>query len=270
MTFRHPETAAELMAGEEDATITLNEGGQSPVLLICEHAGDRIPRRLATLGLAREELKRHIAYDIGAEQVARLVAEKLDAALVLQRYSRLVYDCNRPPQSPGAIPEISELTEIPGNRGLSPRQRQARIDAIYRPFHAEVGRLIELRRGRGKAVLFVTIHSFTPVFKGVTRDVQVGLLFDRDRRLSDRIAALLDSSGRFDIRFNEPYGPADGVCHTLILHAEPRRLPYAMIELRNDLILTAIGQAEWAQRLAETLAQAAAEFAVSADAASHA
>jgi predicted N-formylglutamate amidohydrolase len=259
MTTGLPETAAELLAGEEDATITVNEAGTSAVLLVCEHAGRRIPKALGNLGLGWADLERHIAYDIGAEPVARRLAERLDATLVLQRYSRLVYDCNRPPESPAAIPKISELTEIPGNQGLSESQRAARIEAIYRPFLAQVGRLIDHRLTVGRPVIFVTIHSFTPVFKGIERAVQVGLLFDRDRRLTDRIAPQLRAGG-FDVRTNEPYGPADGVCHTLNLHAGVRGLPYSMIELRNDLIGTESGQVEWANRLAGVLTEAVAGF----------
>jgi len=251
-------TAGErLLAGEESPAITVNEGGRSSLFLVCEHAGRRIPRSLASLGLPPQELERHIAYDIGAEQVARGLSKRLDAPLVLQRYSRLVYDCNRPPDATSAIPELSELTEIPGNRQLSPSHKRQRVEEIYVPFHAEVGKLIEARLNAGKPVIFVTIHSFTRVFKGLARSLDVGLLFDRDRRFTDRIAPLLRAGGGFDVRYNEPYGPADGVCHTLNVHAGVRGLPYSMIEVRNDLIANESGQVEWADRLADVLRRAA-------------
>src|SRR5688572_24100592 len=180
-----------LLAGEEAPTIIINKGGRSPLFLVCEHAGRRIPRSLQSLGLPARELERHIAYDIGAEQVARGLCERLDAPLVLQRYSRLVYDCNRPPEAAGAIPVLSELTEIPGNRGLSEAQKRLRVQEIYEPFHAQVGKLIDLRLKAGQRVIFITIHSFTPVFKGIARKLDVGLLFDGDRRFTDQIAPLL-------------------------------------------------------------------------------
>jgi predicted N-formylglutamate amidohydrolase len=249
-----------LLDGEEEGTIVVNEAGASPILVVCEHAGRRIPKSLRSLGLAQAELKRHIAYDIGAEQVARGLAARLDSALILQRYSRLVYDCNRPPESPAAIPELSESTTIPGNIGLGAAERQARIDAVYLPFHAHVAQAIDRRRGGGRQVILVTIHSFTPIFKGVARSMDVGLLFDRDRRLADLIAPMLKEEGVFDVRFNEPYGPADGVCHTLNVHAGARGLAYSMIEIRNDLIETESGQREWADRLAKVLQRAAANF----------
>jgi predicted N-formylglutamate amidohydrolase len=135
-------------------------------------------------------------------------------------------------------------------------QRQQRIDEIYTPFHREIARLIDHRQKAGVGVVFVTIHSFTPIFKGITRRLHVGLLFDSDRRLTDQIAHLLRSDGRFDVQFNEPYGPADGVCHTLNVHAGARGLPYSMIEIRNDLISSESGQKEWSDRLAVVLRQA--------------
>jgi predicted N-formylglutamate amidohydrolase len=261
---------ADLLAGEKEATIIVNETGASPILLVCEHAGRVIPKSLDCLGLPDSELERHIAYDIGAGPVARGIAERLDAPLVLQRYSRLVYDCNRPPQSPGAIPEMSELTKIPGNLGLTEAQREARINAIYRPFLSNVDRLIERRLAAGRPVIFVTIHSFTPVFKGIMRMMHVGLLFDQDRRFTVVVGSLLKTDGLFDVRYNEPYGPADGVCHTLNVHAGARGLPYSMIEIRNDLIKSESGQIEWADRLAGVLQQAAANCKRStATAASH-
>lgn len=259
-----------LLAGEEEATIIVNETGTSSIFLVCEHAGRRVPKTLGSLGLSDRELERHIAYDIGAEPVARGLSERLDAPLVVQRYSRLVHDCNRPPQSPSAIPEVSESTKIPGNWNLTEAQRQARTDALYRPFHAHVSRLIDRRFGTGQPLIFVTIHSFTPVFKGIARTMHVGLLFDTDRRFTDCIAPLLKANGTFDVRCNEPYGPADGVCHTLNVHAGARGLPYSMIEIRNDLIQTESGQSEWADYLARVLLQAAANFCRStAMAASH-
>jgi predicted N-formylglutamate amidohydrolase len=249
-----------LLAGEESPTITVNEGGPSALFLVCEHAGRVIPKSLGSLGLSPHELEQHIAYDIGAEPVARGLSHRLDAPLILQRYSRLVYDCNRPPEAETAIPELSELTEIPGNKKLSEAQRRQRVKEIYEPFHAQVQKLIDLRLGAGKAVIFVTIHSFTPVFKGIARRLDVGLLFDRDRRFTDMIAPLLRAGGAFDVRYNEPYGPADGVCHTLNVQAGVRGLPYSMIEIRNDLIANESGQVEWTDRLADVLRRAAESF----------
>ncbi len=238
--------AQHLLDGEDDPVILVNEHGTSPVVLVCEHAGRRIPSCLGTLGLDESELERHIAWDIGAESVSRMLSRLLDAPLILQRYSRLVYDCNRPPESPGAMPVLSEATHIPGNEKLTVVERLQRINEIYRPLHAEICRILDVRAAEGKPSNLVTIHSFTPVYMGKQRILDLGILHDRDTRLADK---LLKSFPKIDVRRNEPYGPQDGVCHTLNLHASPRGIPYAMIEIRNDLIANERGQDEWAQRL---------------------
>lgn len=243
-----------LQPGEESPFIAVNEEGRSPFVLICEHASNMMPRALGTLGLPEPELARHIAWDIGAEKVARLLSRLMDAPLLLQRYSRLAYDCNRPPESPDSIPEVSELTAIPGNKKLSAEDRLARAREIYRPFHDGVSAVLDRRAARGQRSLVVSIHSFTPVYKGKPRSVELGILHDRDTTLS---AKLIKSFPNVDARLNEPYGPKDGVLHTLNLHGFARGLQHAMIEIRNDLVSTERGQDEWAQRLSVPLIQSA-------------
>jgi predicted N-formylglutamate amidohydrolase len=244
-----------LLHDDEDSPfIPVNEEGRSPYVLICEHASRLLPKRLGTLGLTEAELQSHIAWDIGAEKVARLLSRLMDAPLLLQRYSRLAYDCNRPPESPGAVPEVSELTVIPGNKRLSAEDRLARTREIYRPFHDGVSRVLDRRAAEGRRSLVVSIHSFTPVFKGKQRSVELGILHDRDAALSSK---LIKSFPNVDARLNEPYGPKDGVLHTLNLHGFVRGLQHAMIEIRNDLVSAERGQDEWAQRLSVPLIQAA-------------
>ncbi len=159
-----------LLEGEEDAFILVNETGSSPYVLVCEHASNRLPKQLGNLGLSADDLQKHIAWDIGAEGVSRLLSRLLDAPLVLQRYSRLAYDCNRPPDSPGAMPEMSETTPIPGNKGLSAGgQDGPRFEAIYWPFHERLARMLDQRACEGRATSLVTIHSFTKLYKGKER-----------------------------------------------------------------------------------------------------
>lgn len=238
---------------EESPFLAVNEQGRSPIVLICEHASRVLPKALGTLGLPEAELQRHIAWDIGAENVARLLSRLIDAPLLLQRYSRLAYDCNRPPDSPDAIPEVSELTTIPGNRKLSAEDRLARAREIYRPFHDGVSHVLDKRAAGGIRSIIVSIHSFTPVYKGKPRSVELGILHDRDTSLSSR---LIKSFPNVDARLNEPYGPKDGVLHTLNMHGFTRGLQHAMIEIRNDLVSAERGQDEWAQRLSVPLIQA--------------
>jgi predicted N-formylglutamate amidohydrolase len=242
-----------LLEGEDGAFISLNETGTSPYVLVCEHASNRLPKKLGNLGLSPDDLQRHIAWDIGAEGVSRLLSKLLDAPLALQRYSRLAYDCNRQPESEGAMPGLSETTEIPGNKGLSSADKMDRIEAIYRPFHNGLAHLLDKRASTGKITNIVTIHSFNKTYKGRDRAVELGILFDRDARIADK---LIKGFPNIDARLNEPYGPKDGVMHTINLHAAPRGLKSVMIEIRNDLIANERGQNEWAQRLSLPLIQA--------------
>lgn len=246
-----------LLAGEDQAGLVVNASGTSPVVIICEHASNRLPEKLGNLGLGAADLSRHIAYDIGAENTARLLSRLLDAPLILQRYSRLAYDCNRPPESEGAMPETSEITPVPGNRNLSAADRLLRIREIYRPFQDTIATFLDERAAHGKRAIPVSIHSFTKLYKGRERSVDLGLLFDRDAYLAN---LLIKSFPGFNTRLNEPYGPKDGVMHLMNLHAAPRGLHHLMIEIRNDLIESERGQQQWAQRLSIPLQQAAAKL----------
>jgi predicted N-formylglutamate amidohydrolase len=251
-----------LLRGESDPAIVLNPRGTSQIVLVCEHAGRVIPQSLGSLGLSETDLRRHFAWDIGAEGVSRKLSALLDAPLILQRYSRLVYDCNRPPEAPDAMPVLGETTPIPGNEGLSARQKLDRIESIYRPFHSAVSAVLDARAAEKRPTILATIHSFTPVFKGNRRNLHLGILHDRDTRFADRMLAVLGQTTEMAVRRNEPYGPKDGVCHTLNLHAGARGLLNVMIEIRNDLIETEKGQTEWAERLAKNLQEAAAAEAM--------
>jgi predicted N-formylglutamate amidohydrolase len=209
---------------------------------------------LGTLGLTEFDLKRHIAYDIGAASTARMLSRLLDAPLIMQRYSRLAYDCNRPPEQPSAIPELSEIFEIPGNKSLNADDKLARINEISRPFHAAIESHLDFRAANGKRAIPVSIHSFTKNYKGKDRAVELGLLFDRDPWLANQ---MVKSYPDLNVQLNEPYGPKDGVMHLMNLHAAPRGLHHLMIEIRNELIETERGQQQWAQRLSVPLMKAA-------------
>lgn len=242
-------------ADEGDAVAVENETGKSPVLLVCEHASNTIPGRYGDLGLSDDVLSSHIAWDPGALAVARLLSQKLDAALVFQRFSRLIYDCNRPPESASAMPLTSEIYDIPGNSKLDEAERFLRTAALYIPFHEAVSNVVEKRKILGIKSVIVTIHSFTPVYHGRVRDVEIGILHDADARLAD--AMLADSkTASFKVERNQPYGPDDGVTHTLRLHALPDGLLNVMIEVRNDLIADEAGQRAAADYLGESLERA--------------
>ncbi len=213
----------------------INPGGKGRVVLLCEHASNRIPVEYNGLGLSDADRNSHAAWDPGALALTQVLSQALDAPAVTSTVSRLVYDCNRPPEAASAMPEKSELIEVPGNVGLTQLQRDARTGAVYRPFCAAVTAELE---NRGPDTVVVTVHSFTPVFYGQPRNVELGLLHDDDSRLVD---AMLRRAGDIPHRRterNEPYGPTDGVTHSLRLHALSRGLPNVMIEVRNDLLGT--------------------------------
>jgi len=214
----------------------VNPDGKNPLVLVCEHAANRIPEQLDNLGLDAQQLVSHVAWDPGARDLATRLSEALDAPLVAARFSRLVYDCNRPPTAPSAMPEATEVCTIPGNIGIDAAQRQARTDAIYHPFHRALAELIQNKRRQGLDPVVVTVHSFTPVYHGQKRRVEVGLLHDADDRLSRALKAGLLQDSKYRVELNEPYGPRDGVLHCLEKHLEDGPFPYVMIEVRNDLL----------------------------------
>lgn len=227
-----------------------NKGGDHPALLVCEHASNSIPERFAGLGLSDEELVGHIAWDLGAGEVALRMSERLNACCVLGTVSRLVYDCNRAPEAIDAIPDVSEFHTIPGNVGISEQDRALRVQTIHDTFHERVAETIADRQA------LVTIHSFTPVYKESRRAVQLGILHDKDATFADWI---LSSASKFtDLKVcrNEPYGPEDGVMHTINTHGTANRIPNVMIEIRNDLIATQKDCEEMADLLSEMISHA--------------
>ena len=243
-----------ILAKEEgDPVAVVNPDGKGAVLIVCEHASATIPRHFGDLGLPADALTSHIAWDPGALAVSLHLSRMLDATLVHQRFSRLIYDCNRPPDAPGAMPEVSEIYTIPGNAGLSAAAREARTEALYRPFHARIADIIAARTAQGQSTVLVTMHSFTPVYNGQPRSVEIGILHDSDARLADRMLAAGTAAGTYAIGRNEPYGPADGVTHTLRLHGLANGLMNVMIEVRNDLIAEENSQRVMADFLAGLL-----------------
>jgi predicted N-formylglutamate amidohydrolase len=171
----------------------VNASGASEILLVCEHAGRHIPAALGNLGVPAPEMDRHIAFDIGAEALSRRLSAHLDAPLLLQRYSRLVVDCNRPLRAGDCIPAVSDGTAIPANVRLSEAERLRRYHEIHRPFHDAIGAMLDQREKAGQRTMLVTVHSFTPRLAGIDRPWLLGLLHNRDdsfaRRLMEVIAA---------------------------------------------------------------------------------
>ncbi len=240
------------MAGEAEVR---NAEGAGRFLIVCEHASNAFPAEFGALGLDAAACEAHIAWDPGALGVARHLSDLLDAPLVAATVSRLVYDCNRAPDAPGAMAERSEIYDIPGNRDLDVDARVRRTEAVYLPFQAALtGQLARMLARRVRPVL-VTIHSFTPVWFGVRREVELGIIHDADPCFAQAlVAAARDLPLR--VALNEPYSSADDVVHTLKLHATPHGLPHAMLEIRNDLIADSSSQETMAESLAPVLVRA--------------
>ncbi len=249
-----PPEAGLLDPDEPPAFTTMGAPNRSPLLIVCDHASNVLPRRLGDLGVAAEDLQRHIAWDIGAAAVARLLTEALGGFAILQNYSRLAIDCNRPNHAPSAIPTMSEATEIPGNRDLSPDDRALRVAAIFQPYHDRIAAELDRRARDGIPTALIAIHSFTPVYLGVARRWHMGLLYNRDDRLSKAMMARLIAEAGLVVGENEPYSVSDETDYTIPVHAERRGLPYAEIEIRQDLLAHDHGRREWAARLAGALA----------------
>jgi predicted N-formylglutamate amidohydrolase len=231
----------------------VNPHGGAHVVLLCEHASNIIPARFGTLGLAPAQLERHIAYDIGAAAVAREIAARLDAVLVLSGYSRLLIDCNRPLASPTSIPVRSDHTDIPGNIGLTPEQRAERDALFFAPFRERVAALLDGRLREGRPTVLIGMHSFTPVFDGESRRWHAGVLWRQSEALARLLLAGLSADPALVVGDNEPYRVTLDSDYTVPWVGEARGIATALFEVRQDLIADPVGQAAWGERLAGVL-----------------
>jgi predicted N-formylglutamate amidohydrolase len=227
-------------------------------VLVCEHATHFIPDVYNNLGLSSDNLKSHVAWDPGAAAVAENLSNAMDAVLVQGVVSRLVYDCNRPPSAPDAMPKRSEIIDVPGNHDLNVSEKEERVQNYYEPFYAALASVI----AKIETPILVTIHSFTPIYHGKPRDVEIGILYDSDMRLADAMLKTATNHSKGVIRRNEPYGPEHGVTHTLTEHAIPNGHLNVMLEIRNDIIATQNQQSAMAQMIAAWLVDACSQINV--------
>jgi predicted N-formylglutamate amidohydrolase len=224
--------------------------GNLPLLLVCDHASNRVPAALDGLGLPRERLAEHIAVDIGAAAVTRLLTPALNASAILASYSRLVIDCNRALDDPSSIPRLSDGVAIPGNHDLSGLARGARRAEIFVPYHAGIAR----RLGAVSTVpALISIHSFTPVMRGIVRPWHIGVLWDDDPRIAVPLLAALGREAGLVVGDNQPYSAREPRGYTVSHHAHTPGFPHVAIELRQDLVADKTGACEWTDRLARLL-----------------
>ncbi len=231
---------------------TIGEDRPSRWLITCDHATNRVPGWIGggELGIAPEDMARHIAYDVGAAGLTRALAERLDAPAILSDFSRLVIDPNRGEDDPTLVMRIYDGTVIPANRHIDAAERERRLERLYRPYHAAYARLAAKHPRRA----ICAIHSFTRQLRGrPRRPWAVGVLYShRDKRLGPALVRECRDLGWITGE-NEPYsGHLDG--DSIDRHALAHGRPNVLIEVRNDLIADAAGQQLWAERLSDVLA----------------
>ena len=224
------------------------------IVLLCDHAGNAFPDGYGTLGVAPKDLERHIAYDIGARGVTCRLAAALGAPALLTRYSRLLIDPNRGIDDPTLVMRLSDGAIVPGNRSLPPDEREKRIRRFYEPYHAAIDGVIDQCLAAGRTPVLVSVHSFTQGWKGRARPWHAGVLWDKDDRLAPPLISALRAERGLVIGDNEPYaGHLRG--DTMWRHGTKRGLAHAIIEIRQDLVRDARGEAAWADRLARIVRQ---------------
>ena len=225
-----------LQAHEKKVVELYNPEGKAPIVLVCEHASKYIPESLQGLGLTKEAMDSHAAWDIGAYDLACKLSELIDAPLVASRISRLVYDCNRSPESGAGTPSSSEIYDVPGNQNLTEVEFKQRVTEVYEPFHEMVSKVVKSQAEISNQPAFITIHSFTPVYFDEVRSVELGILHDKDERLAKPLMQAALELTQLKAEFNSPYGTNDNVMHTVNKHAAEKGLLNVLIEVKNDLL----------------------------------
>lgn len=222
------------------------------LILLCDHASNAVPAEYSALGLPDEQFGRHIAFDIGARDLTLGLAARLGAPAVLSRFSRLLIDPNRGLDDPTLIMRISDGAAVPGNRDVDEAERQRRIDRFHGPYHRAVSQTVAAVKELGRTPLIVSIHSFTPVWRGWPRPWHVGILWDRDEKVASAMIRGFLAQGDLVVGDNEPYhGALEG--DTLNTHGTRPGVPHALIEIRQDLIATKTGVDEWVERVARVI-----------------
>jgi predicted N-formylglutamate amidohydrolase len=222
-------------------------------LVTCDHATNRVPSSVGegSLGLAHEDMERHIAYDVGAAGVSRHLADELQSTAVLANFSRLVIDPNRGEADPTLLMRLYDGSIIPGNRHADADEKERRLNAFHRPYHNVLAEAAERRND----TVIVSIHSFTPQLNGKpARPWEIGVLHSRDRTFSQPILERLQRENDLTVGDNQPYHgylPGDAIDR----HATSKERPHVLIEIRNDLITQGDQQKAWAERLAPILVE---------------
>jgi len=231
----------------------VNEDGPAPIIIICDHASNRVPAAYGSLGLPQAAFERHIAWDIGAAAISEILARRLGAPAILSEVSRLLIDCNRNFEDPGLAPAISDGTEVPANRDLPRAERERRWRAYHQPYHQTVADTIERKLAAGQQPIVLSIHSMTPALKGVARPWQIAICWAEDRRLSSPMLAALRARPGIVVGDNEPYLLDPREDYSVPIHAMRRGLKHLQVEFRQDEVAAPAGQQRWAGLFSDCL-----------------
>ena len=245
--------------GDSPPYFDYNSGGAAAVLLTADHASPYFPAAMNQLGLADWVLERHVAWDIGSDQLARFLADELDAPLVLAGFSRLIVDPNRKIEHASAFPEISDGIAIPGNMDLSEEQKALRVQSFFKPYHDRIEWRLHQFAKSGTTPAMIAIHTCSPVFDRIVRPWHIGIMWDNDPRIPVPLIRHFEETDGICVGDNEPYSGRHPNDFTIDYHAEPPGLPHVGIEVRQDLVDTEDGAREWARVLAEGLKPILAE-----------
>jgi len=250
----------EVVAADTPAVQIINESAEGPFVLVCEHASNRIPAVFEHIGISEQAQQSHAGWDIGALSLSLALSHSLSSPLVASTVSRLIYDCNRAPDSSTAIVPRTDIEDIPGNQSLTHQQRLQRVDNVYAPFTQALIDLLDRRQAQSIHTCLVTVHSFTPVLHGQTRSVELGILHDKDSTLADLILAIATKHTTLAVERNQPYGPSDDVTHTLKKHALTRNMANVMLEVKNSLLLEPASIKRISDQLSRLLIEAVNEM----------
>jgi predicted N-formylglutamate amidohydrolase len=231
----------------------VNEAGLAPLVIICDHASNRVPDGYGDLGLPSAAFERHIAWDIGAAAVSEMLAQRFNAPAILSTVTRLLIDCNRQFEDPSLTPAISDGTEVPANRDLSSDERTRRWRTYHQPYHAAITQVIDRQLASGRQPVLLAVHSMTSTMKGIARPWQITVCWDNDQRLSAPMLDALRAHSGIVVGDNEPYRLDPAEDYSVPVHATRRGLKHLLIEFRQDEIVDAAGQQRWAKLFGDCL-----------------
>ena len=234
----------------------INENSENPIFLIADHASRHIPEEYGTLGIEDPSLlRRHIAWDIGIEDVTRRMADKLQATAIFSKFSRLLIDPNRYPDDPSSCPPISDGVTVPANQHLDTAERQKRVDTYFRPYQEAIGRVLEQKLKISQTPIVISMHSFTPIMDDFERPWHIGILWDQDGRLALPMLEILNKNASLVVGDNEPYSAREPLGFTMNEHGTKKDIPHVVVEIRQDLIDTHHGAEKWASMMTDLVLQ---------------